>query len=104
MAATIEGFREYLGPAADDTTDLNSYLAAARSKARTAGIKDFQRNAQYDGFIYALAAMLYDNRGMTFSGSYQATAEGNARALINSYVLELRYATEDPEAEEVSSG
>ena len=100
---TVEDFRSYLGPNADDDTDLTPFLAAAKSKARTAGIKDFQHNAQYDGFILALAAMLYDNRGLTYSGSYQATAEGNARALINSYVLELRYATEDPVEEGGSS-
>ena len=36
--------------------------------------------------------MYYENRGMAFSGSYQATAEENARKLVNSFVLELRYA------------
>lgn len=99
MAVTVNDFRAYLGPAADDETDLKPFLAAAKSKARTAGIKDFKRNAQYDEFILSLAGMLYDNRGLAFSGSYQATAEANARALINSYVLELRYAKEDPEEE-----
>lgn len=103
MAVTVEDFRAYIGPTADDETDLKPFLAAAKSKARTAGIKDFKHNAQYDEFILALAGMLYDNRGMAFSGSYQATAEANARALINSYVLELRYATEDPEEEGGSS-
>ena len=47
----------------------------------------------------ALAAMYYENRGMAFSGSYQATAEENAKKLINSFVLELRHASED-DAEE----
>lgn len=98
MAVTAAGFLDYLGENVDlNAEDLIPFLAAAKSKARTAGIKDFKNNAQYDGFIYALAGMLYDNRDMAFSGAYQATAEANARALINSYVLELRYATEDPE-------
>jgi hypothetical protein len=97
MAVTTEKLREYLRLPPDSAEDLEQFIKQAKSKARTAGIKDFQHNAQYDGFILELAAMMYDNRGMTFSGSYQATAEGNARNLINSYVLELRYASEDPE-------
>lgn len=76
--------------------ELMPYLSAAKSKARSAGIPDFQRNAQYDLFIKALAAMYYSNRGMAYSGSYQATAEANARKMIDGFVLELRYATEDP--------
>ena len=35
--------------------------------------------------------MYYGNRGMGFSGSYQQAAEENARRMINSFVLELRY-------------
>ena len=44
--------------------------------------------------------MYYDNRGMAFGGSYQATAEENARKMINGHVLELRYASEDSEGGE----
>lgn len=94
---TVEKLREYLRLSPDSTEDITGYLAAARSKARTAGIPDFSHNAQYDLFILSLAAMYYENRGMTFSGSYQATAEENARKMINSFVLALRYAEEDPE-------
>ena len=32
---------------------------------------------------------------MVYAGSYQATAEENARRICNSFVLELRYAKED---------
>lgn len=96
MAATQIGLCDYLGLPADNADSLSLYLDAAKSKARTAGIPDFQHNAQYDLMLYALAAMYYDNRGMAFSGSYQATAEANARKLINSFVLELRHAEEDP--------
>lgn len=95
MAVTLEGFREYLGPAADDASNLSVWLNAAKSKARANDIPDYKNNAHYDLFIYALAAMYFDNRGMAFSGSYQATAEANARKLINSFVLELRDAGED---------
>lgn len=95
MAATEEGLKAYLGLPPDSSGYLEGYLAAARSKARAAGIPDYESNASYDLFIYALAAMYYDNRGLAFSGSYQATAEENARKLINSFVLELRYAGED---------
>lgn len=96
MAVTQIGLCDYLGLPADNADSLSLYLDAAKSKARTAGIPDFQHNAQYDLMIYALAAMYYDNRGMAFSGSYQATAEANAHKLINSFVLELRHAEEDP--------
>jgi len=41
--------------------------------------------------------MYYDNRGMAFSGSYQATAEETAQKMINSFVLSLRHAEEDGE-------
>ena len=44
-----------------------------------------------------LGAMYYDNRGMAFSGSYQATAEETAQKMINSFVLSLRHAEEDGE-------
>lgn len=97
MAVTVEDLAAYIGNPPDNTEDLEIHLRAAKSKARTAGIPDFEHNAQYDEFILALAAMFYENRGMAFSGSYQATAEENARKMINSYALELRYASEDPE-------
>ena len=87
MAVTETQLKEYLHLPADCGEDLSGFLAAARSKARGAGIPDFSHNAAYDNF----------NRGMAFAGSYQATAEENARRMINSYVLELRFAKEDPE-------
>lgn len=95
MAVTTEKLKAYLRLAPDSTEDVSAYLAAAKAKARAAGVPDFQSNAQYDLFILALASLYYENRGMSFSGSYQATAEENARNMINSFVLELRYATED---------
>lgn len=76
--------------------EAESYLQAAISKARSAGVPVFAHNAQYDIFIKALASMYYDNKGMAFSGSYQATAESTAKKLIDGFVLELRHATEDP--------
>lgn len=96
MAVDANYFKEkYLKLPPDSTEDIERYLAAAKSKAAAAGVPAFENNALYDLFIYSLAAMYYDNRGMAFSGSYQATAEENARKLINSFVLELRYAKED---------
>lgn len=83
---------KYLRLPPDASEELDPYLAAAKAKAKAAGIPDFKNNAQYDMFIMALAAMYYESRGMSYSGSYQATAEENARKLINSFVLELRYA------------
>jgi len=71
---------------------LQPYLDAARSKARAAGIPDYQNNAQYDLFILALSAMYYDNRGM---GTPLADP-AKAQRMIDSFVLELRHAGEDP--------
>ena len=99
MAASVEKLRQYLRLPPDDTEDLTGYLAAAQAKARAAGVPEYKSNAQYDMFIYALATCYYENRGLAFSGSYQATAEENARKLINSFVLELRYAGEDEDGE-----
>lgn len=73
---------------------LDTCLSAAKQKAKAAGIPEYENNAQYDLFILSLAAMYYDNRGFTFGGSYQATAEANARKMINAFVLELRYQQE----------
>jgi hypothetical protein len=95
MAVTPEKFKSYLRLPPDSAEEVEGYLNAAKSKARTAGIPDFLNNAQYDLFIYALGALLYDNRGLGFTGTYQQASEENARRLINSFVLELRYAKED---------
>jgi len=75
------------------TINVDNYLAAAKSKAISAGVPVFENNAQYDLFILALAAMYYDNRGMAFDG--QDKGEQAARNIINSFVNELRYAKED---------
>ncbi len=99
MAVTTTQLAEYLRLPPDTSEDLNIYLSAAQSKARSAGVPAFDNNAQYDLMLLTLAAMYYENRGATFSGSYQATAEGNARRIINSFVLELRHAKEDGEVE-----
>ena len=95
MAVIVADLREHLRLPPDSTENLDRYLTAAQAKARAAGIPEFQNNALYDLFILDLASMYYENRGMSFSGSYQATAEENARKLINSFVLELRYSSED---------
>ena len=92
MAVTTTDLASYLRLPPDSADDLTVYLNAAVAKAVGAGIPSFANNAQYDMFILSLAAMYYDNRGMSFAGSYQATAENNARSMINAFVLELRYA------------
>lgn len=71
---------------------LQPYIDAAKSKARAAGVPDYQNNAQYDLFILSLAAMYYDNRGM---GTPLADPV-KAQRMIDSFVLELRHAGEDP--------
>lgn len=95
MAITTTDLATYLNLPPDSADDLTVYLNAARSKARQAGIPSFQHNAEYDLFMLALAGNYYDNRSLSFSGSYQATAEDNARKMINAFVLELRTASED---------
>ena len=77
MAVTAEDLALFIGLPPDNAENVQRYLDAARSKARGAGIRDFSNNAHYDMFLLNLGAMYYDNRGMAFSGSYQATAEEN---------------------------
>ena len=98
MAATIDGFRDYLNPAPDvNDGQLEGWISAAKSEARTAGVPAFEHNAQYDLFIYALAAWYYDNRGLQVSGTYQATSLQTKQKIMDSFVLARRHATEDPE-------
>lgn len=98
MAVTARDLNEYLGMPPDSEENLGRYLDMAKSKARAAGIPDYQHNACYDGFLLALAAMYYENRGLRFEGRYSEAAEDAARRMVNSYVLELRFAGEDTEA------
>ncbi len=93
MAVTSGDLIAYLHPV-DESEDLSKYLAAARSKARSAGIPDFSHNAQYDMFLLTLATMYYDNRGMVTDGA-------DMQKMVDAFVLELRYATEDPVEETV---
>ena len=97
MAVTAEDLALFIGLPPDNAENVQRYLDAARSKARGAGIRDFSNTAHYDMFLLNLGALYYDNRGMAFSGSYQATAEETARKMINSFVLSLRHAEEDGE-------
>lgn len=96
MAVTIEDLKEYLEFPPVPDSKLSLYLAAAKSKARGAGIPDFKHNANYDLFILALAGLRYDNKSLSFVGGSTGAAE---KALIDTYTLELRHATEDPEVE-----
>lgn len=94
---TIKTVREYLAlPPDTPDTIADMCLKSAKSKARAAGIPDYQNNKQYDMFICALAACWYDNRGMTFANEYNDEA---AQRLTNAFVLELRHAGEDEKPE-----
>ena len=105
MAVSVAGFKDYLNPPEDVTSSqLESWLVAAKSEARTAGVKEFQHNAQYELFIYALAAWYFDNRGMQVSGTYQATSLETKQKIENTFVLALRHATEDPQEESDGEG
>ena len=105
MAVTVDSFREYLNPSPDTSeAQLESWLASAKSEARTAGVRDFSNNAQYDLFIMSLAAWYYDNRGLQVSGTYQATALETKKRMVDSFVLQLRYATEDAGSDNSEDG
>lgn len=93
MSVTTTDLSSYIGLPPDSTEDLSGFLASAKSTARTAGIQSFTHNAQYDEFIKALAAMYYDNRGM----SAQNNDSDAMQRMVNAAVLALRYAEEDPE-------
>ena len=88
MAVTVEQLAEYLRLPPDNAEELRPYLAAAVSQARTAGVREFGHNHRYDMFIKALAADLFDHRGLDPGSSAR-------QAMINTAVLELRYAEED---------
>lgn len=100
MAVTKENLAEYLHLPPDDSEDLGWCISAAKAKAKAAGVPEFQHNPLYDLFIMSLAASYYESRGLSFSGSYQGAAEENQRKLINSFVLELRYAEDGTEDDE----
>lgn len=100
MAVTIQRLAGYLrlqSPSAvvDDPDALELYLAAAKSRARSSGVPDYENNAEYDLFILALASMEYDNRSF---GAPLMDPE-KAERMINGFVLRLRHAKEDSEGE-----
>lgn len=95
MAVISADLRNYLRLSPDSDEELVFYLNAAKAKAADAGVPNFQNNAEYDLFLLSLAGMYYENRSLAFAGSYQATAEENARRLINSFVLSLRYSKDE---------
>lgn len=85
---TIEELKEYLRLPPDSEEQLEIYLQAAISKADAAGIPQYKNNSHYDLFIMALTAMYYDNRGM-------ARSDELVDGMVNSFVLELRYAEDN---------
>jgi len=78
---------EYLREPADDESKLKPYLTAALSKARAAGIPQYENNALYDMFILNLASLYYESRNMS--------AEPQAQRMIDNFTLSLRHAGED---------
>ena len=88
---TVDRFRKYLRLPPDDTEDLEGYLLAAKAKARSAGIPDFQDNAMYDQFLLQFAGLLYEARSM----DTEAADPAQVQMLLNSYVLPLRYSEDD---------
>jgi len=99
MAVTSSSLKAHLRLPPDFPDNLDGYINAAKAKAAAAGVPEFRNNALYDHFIHELAAHYYENRGLSYSGSYKAAAEATAKNLVNSYVLELRYAEDGPAQE-----
>lgn len=95
MAVDSQSLHAYMRDPPDCSEDLSMYINAAKARAKAAGVPDFKHNALYDMFIHELATHFYENRGLSVSGTYQATAEHTAQNITNSYVLQLRYAEED---------
>lgn len=88
---TVDKLRRYLRLPPDDSEDLEGYLLAAKAKAQSAGIREFQENALYDQFILQFAGMLYDVRSMDVGEADPAKVQ----MLLNSYVLPLRYSEDN---------
>lgn len=84
---TEDKFRKYLRLPPDDREDLEGYLLAAKEKARSAGVREFQDNAMYDQFVLQFAGLLHESRSMDTSDADPAKVQ----MLLNSFILPLRY-------------
>ena len=93
---TVAQLKAYLRLPSADTEYLTGFLQAAKAKARSAGIPEFQNNALYDQFLLQFAGLLYESRSL---GTEADPAK--VQSLINSFVLPLRYMEdgEEPEPE-----
>lgn len=88
---TVDKLKKYLRLPPDDNEDLEGYLLAAKEKARSAGIRDFQDNAMYDQFLMQFGGLLYESRSMDTN----AVDPAKLQMLLNTYVLPLRYSEDD---------
>ena len=86
-----EMLRAYLRLPPDDSEPLDGYLSAALAKARSAGIPQFENNGLYDQFLLQFSGLLYEARSM----DPNAADPAKVQMLVNSWVLPLRYATEE---------
>lgn len=119
MAATVESLRRYLrlppdgmegaaGPGyagisqtpGDDSLnqELTAYLNAAVAFCANAGVPWRDADPLYDLLILKLAAQEYDNRGLGFAGSDTRSSEETRQRMLNSFMLNLRYAAAEQEA------
>ena len=87
---TVEDLKTYLRLSPDDPENLAGYLSAAKAKAQSAGIPDFQNNGLYDQFLLSFAGLLHEARSM----DPNAADPAKVQMLVNSYVLPLRYSAE----------
>lgn len=82
--------RDYLKLPPDNNESLELFLAAAKEQLKTAGVDERETDPLYDLAVLQIAGFHYENRALTFGGSYQATAETNMRRMLNAIVLSLR--------------
>lgn len=92
MAATAEGLKRYLRVQTDSEEELTEYLYAAIAYCRNGGVAYREDDPLYDLLIYKLAAQEYDNRGLSAAGTDMRSAEENRQRMLNSFMLNLRYA------------
>ena len=84
---SAEKLRKYLRLPPDDEEDVEGYLQAAKAKAKSAGIPDYQDNALYDQFLLQFAGLLYESRSIDTTTVDPAKLQD----LLNTFVLPLRY-------------
>ncbi len=98
-AAEEAAAEETEAQSADSDPEMEAYLNAAVAWCSNAGVPYRANDPLYDLLILKIAAQEYDNRGLGFAGTDTRTSEETRQRMLNSFILNLRYAqTADTEA------